>query len=281
MTGGKISENKARCYGGGIAVYGGTVEISGGTIKNNRAAALTYGSPPHEDVGGGGIYIKEGTVNFKDGTIRENFLDGAKKNCGAGVFIDAGGTFNMSGGTITDCKPNPDVTTHEPSKGGGVYVGLDGKFIMNGGTISGNQATDGGGVYIHASQSEAKTGSFMMKGSAAVTPSKGADASVQGKNDVYLHHDSNYVAFIIVTGKLTSTSTVARLTMYNPTTPAGNGYYPRVVVEGERAYVPEAYALNASDVSKFKVTPGGFPSKNWIVKYSASNGGKGLLEPVP
>lgn len=278
MTGGKISENKARCFGGGIAVYGGTVEISGGTIKNNRAAAITYGSFPYEDVGGGGIYIKEGTVNFKDGTIRENFLDGAEKNCGAGVFIDAGGTFNMSGGTITDCKPNPDVTTHEPSKGGGVYVGLDGKFIMNGGTISGNQATDGGGVYIHASQSEAKVGSFMMKGSAIVTPSTD---NAKGNNDVYLHHDSNYVAVIIVTDALTSTSTVARLTMYDPNTPAGNGYYPRVVVEGERAYVPEAYALNASDVSKFKVTPGGSPLKNWIVKYDADNGGKGILKSVP
>ena len=278
MTGGKISENKARCFGGGIAVYGGTVEISGGTIKNNRAAAITYGSFPYEDVGGGGIYIKEGTVNFKDGTIRENFLDGAEKNCGAGVFIDAGGTFNMSGGTITDCKPNPDVATHEPSKGGGVYVGLDGKFIMNGGTISGNQATDGGGVYIHASQSEAKVGSFMMKGSAIVTPSTD---NAKGNNDVYLHHESNYVAVIIVTDALTSTSTVARLTMYDPNTPAGNGYYPRVVVEGERAYVPEAYALNASDVSKFKVTPGGSPLKNWIVKYDADNGGKGILKSVP
>ena len=278
MEGGEISGNKAWCNGGGIYVGAhGVADISGGTIKANHAAQGSYGNPA-EDVGGGGICIVGGTVNFTGGTIEGNFLDGADENCGAGVFIDAGGTFNMSGGTITGCKPNPGVGTPEPSKGGGVYVGLDGKFIMNGGTISGNQATDGGGVYIHASQSKAKVGSFMMKGSAAVTPS--AD-NAKGKNDVYLHHESNYVAFIIVTGKLTSTSTVARLTMYNPNTPAGNGYYPRVVVEGERAYVPESYALNASDVSKFKVTPGGFPSKNWIVKYSASNGGKGLLEPAP
>ena len=54
-----------------------------------------------------------------------------------------------------------------------------------------------------------------------------------------------------------------------------------MVVEGERAYVPEAYALNASDVSKFKVTPGGSPLKNWIVKYDADNGGKGILKSVP
>ena len=118
----------------------------------------------------------------------------------------------------------------------------------------------------------------MMKGSAIVTPSTD---NAKGNNDVYLHHESNYVAVIIVTDALTSTSTVARLTMYDPNTLAGNGYYPRVVVEGERAYVPEAYALNASDVSKFKVTPGGSPLKNWIVKYDADNGGKGILKSVP
>ena len=278
MEGGEISGNKAWCNGGGIYVGAhGVADISGGTIKANHAAQGSYGNPA-EDVGGGGICIVGGTVNFTGGTIEGNFLDGADENCGAGVFIDAGGTFNMSGGTITGCKPNPGVGTPEPSKGGGVYVGLDGKFIMNGGTISGNQATDGGGVYIHASQSKAKVGSFMMKGSAIVTPSTD---NAKGNNDVYLHHESNYVAVIIVTDALTSTSTVARLTMYDPNTLAGNGYYPRVVVEGERAYVPEAYALNASDVSKFKVTPGGSPLKNWIVKYDADNGGKGILKSVP
>lgn len=262
MEGGEISGNKAWCNGGGIYVGAhGVADISGGTIKANHAAQGSYGNPA-EDVGGGGICIVGGTVNFTGGTIEGNFLDGADENCGAGVFIDAGGTFNMSGGTITGCKPNPGVGTPEPSKGGGVYVGLDGKFIMNGGTISGNQATDGGGVYIHASQSKAKVGSFMMKGSAIVTPS--AD-NAKGKNDVYLHHESNYVAVIIVTDALTSTSTVARLTMYDPNTPAGNGYYSRVVVKGEGIDVSGGYKLSADDVSLFKVTPGGFPPGNWKV----------------
>jgi len=262
MEGGEISGNKAWCNGGGIYVGAhGVADISGGTIKANHAAQGSYGNPA-EDVGGGGICIVGGTVNFTGGTIEGNFLDGADENCGAGVFIDAGGTFNMSGGTITGCKPNPDVATPEPSKGGGVYVGLDGKLIMNGGTISGNQATDGGGVYIHASQSEAKVGSFMMKGSAIVTPSTD---NAKGKNDVYLHHESNYVAVIIVTDALTSTSTVARLTMYDPNTPAGNGYYPRVVVQGEGIDVSGGYKLSADDVSLFKVTPGGFPPGNWKV----------------
>lgn len=276
MTGGKISENKARCYGGGIAVYGGTVEISGGTIKNNRAAAITYGSSPYEDVGGGGIYVEKGTVNFKGGTIEGNFLDGAEKNCGAGVFIGAEGTFNMSGGTITDCKPNPDVASPQPSKGGGVYVGLDGKFIMNGGTISGNQATDGGGVYIHASQSEAKVGSFMMKGSAIVTPSTD---NAKGNNDVYLHHEDNYKASIIVIGALTTSSTTAaRLTMKDLGAYPGiqHGYIEgRVVVEG--GDLDHSYDLKPTDVSKFRVTQqtGITPPQNWIV---VKNGNAGELK---
>ena len=275
MEGGEISGNKAWCNGGGIYVGAhGVADISGGTIKANHAAQGSYGNPA-EDVGGGGICIVGGTVNFTGGTIEGNFLDGADENCGAGVFIDAGGTFNMSGGTITGCKPNPGVGTPEPSKGGGVYVGLDGKFIMNGGTISGNQATDGGGVYIHASQSEAKVGSFMMKGSAIVTPS--AD-NAKGKNDVYLHHESNYVAVIIVTDALTSTSTVARLTMYDPNTPAGNGYYSRVVVKGEGIDVSGGYKLSADDVSLFKVTPGGFPPGNWKV---VKDGNAGKLKKNP
>ena len=272
MEGGEISGNKAWCNGGGIYVGAhGVADISGGTIKANHAAQGSYGNPA-EDVGGGGICIVGGTVNFTGGTIEGNFLDGADENCGAGVFIDAGGTFNMSGGTITGCKPNPGVGTPEPSKGGGVYVGLDGKLIMNGGTISGNQATDGGGVYIHASQSEAKVGSFMMKGSAIVTPSTD---NAKGNNDVYLHHESNYEASIIVTGGLTSTSTVARLTMYDPNTPAGNGYYSRVVVKGEGIDVSGGYKLSADDVSLFKVTPGGFPPGNWKV---VKNGNAGELK---
>lgn len=283
MNNGEISGNKAWCLGGGIYVdeYG-IANISGGTIKANHAAQSVYvgGS---KDVGGGGIYVgHDGTVNFTAGTIEGNIIHEVEKNCGAGVFIGEKGTFNMSGGTINDCTteiPLPDgfgtPVPSEPSRGVGVYVGLDGKLIMNGGTISGNQATDGGGVYIHASQSEAKVGSFMMKGSAIVTPSTD---NAKGNNDVYLHHESNYVASIIVTDALTSTSTVARLTMYDPDTLAGNGYYPRVVVQGGDYEHP--YGLTDDDVSKFRVTPqtGITPPQNWKV---VKDGNAGKLKKDP
>ena len=167
MTGGEISGNKAKCFGGGISVYSGTVEISGGTINNNHAAKGPSGYPTHEDVGGGGIYINGGTVNFKGGTIKDNFLDGADKNCGAGVFVEGGGTFDMSGGTIEGCKTNPDISSPQLSRGGGVFV-KDGTFTMSRGTVSGNTViarevipgytlAAGGGVFV-------KDGTFTMSG---------------------------------------------------------------------------------------------------------------------
>ena len=146
MTGGEISGNKAWCFGGGIYVdeYG-VADISGGTIKANHAAEGTFSSPP-EDVGGGGICIEKGTVNFTGGTIKDNFLDGADKNCGAGVFVEGGGTFNMTGGTIEGCKTDPYISSPQQSKGGGVFV-KHGTFTMYGGTVSGNTADEGGGIY--------------------------------------------------------------------------------------------------------------------------------------
>jgi hypothetical protein len=59
---------------------------------------------------------------------------------GGGVYF-AGGTFNMSGGTISG---------NTAYYGGGVYfAGGGGTFAMNGGTISSNTAYYGGGVYVN------------------------------------------------------------------------------------------------------------------------------------
>lgn len=177
MTGGEISGNKAWCFGGGIYVdeYG-VADISGGTIKANHAAEGTFSSPP-EDVGGGGICIEKGTVNFTGGTIKDNFLDGVKKNCGAGVFVKGGGTFNMTGGTIEGCKPDPDAYNPESSKGGGVFV-KDGTFTMSGGTVSGNTADEGGGVFV-------KKGTFTMSGGKVSGNTADEGGGIYGENSAY------------------------------------------------------------------------------------------------
>lgn len=165
MTAGTILENKATCYGGGIYVSGGTGDILGGTIKNNHAAKIPYGL--NEDVGGGGICVLGGTVHFSNGIIEANYLDGAEKNCGAGVFVK-NGDFKMSGGMITGCTTDPSASSPHASKGGGIYIS-GGSFIMSGGTIKECTATEGKGGYI-------KNGTFALKN----------NAYVDSNNDVYL-----------------------------------------------------------------------------------------------
>ena len=276
MTGGEISGNKAKCLGGGIYVgEHGQADISGGTIQANHAAGKEYVSGT-KDVGGGGIYIEKGTVNFTGGTIKGNYIGEAKKNCGAGVLIGEQGTFNMSGGTINDCTteiPLPDgfgtPVPSEPSRGIGVYVAGDseptrGTFNMTGGIIinckpRSTHTADGGGVYV------GREAVFRMKGSAIVTPTL---SNAKGDNDVYLDDYGNSKAAIIVTGALTTSSTIAaRLTMKDigDTPGIDSGYYKRVVVEG--GDLEHSYELTDDDVSKFRVTPSTktSPPQNWKV----------------
>lgn len=53
----------------------------------------------------------------------------------------------MTGGTITGCKTDPNISSPKPSKGGGVFV-KHGTFTMSGGKVSDNTADKGGGVYV-------------------------------------------------------------------------------------------------------------------------------------
>lgn len=236
-VGAKISGNKAPA---GAGVYISAYEHAGAgsfTMEGGEISGCHAGDSGFTNAQGGGVYIK---------------ADGSKK-----------GSFTMEGGSITGCT----ATATTAADGGGVYV--EGTFIMKGGaTISGNQAAAGGGVYIHADQDAKKEGSFMMEGSAAVTPSTEGDADVPGKNDVYLHDDNNYDASIIVTGKLTN-NPAARLTMRDlgPIYGYNSGYGEgRVVVEGVKS---------AADAAKFQVTPqrGVTPQQNWKVKWDNDESG--------
>jgi hypothetical protein len=88
--------------------------------------------------------------------------DNTTSQSGAGVKVENGSTFTMSGGAISGNSAEGIEWTH----GGGVFVGGGGTFIMTGGAISGNTAvgtsTNGGGsaggVFVG--------GTFTMKGGA-------------------------------------------------------------------------------------------------------------------
>ena len=81
--------------------------------------------------------------------------DGLKVDyrAGGGVYVN-GGTFNMSGGKITNNSTGDFDTKYEASgnylgRGGGVAVMNGGTFNLSGNAeISNNQAGEGGGVFI-------------------------------------------------------------------------------------------------------------------------------------
>ena len=122
-------------YGGGICVQspGGELKISNGTtICGNKAFR------------GGGIYIYDSRAfTMTGGEISDNIATG--DGGGAVYVVDA--TFDMSGGTITNCKA---TSTRSSSGGGGIYNA--GMLTISGGTISDCvAAVNGGGIYNNVS----------------------------------------------------------------------------------------------------------------------------------
>ena len=73
-----------------------------------------------------------GTLNLYDASLTSR---APNYNQGAGVFVAAGGKFNMHRGEIRDCTISVDN-----GKGGGVYVSAGAEFNMCGGKISGCKA---------------------------------------------------------------------------------------------------------------------------------------------
>lgn len=282
ITGGKISGNTVTMTSGVLTYSGAGLAITNVNIKltldSCEISSNTINGNSTKTPRGAGIWLGnkanctiKGSAQIKDNKLHETGNPNSFIGTGGGIQFD-GGTLTLESGTI--------ISGNCAKDGGGVHVGLEGTLIMKDGTtISGNQAAAGGGVYIRASQLATGVGTFKMEGSATVIPSTGGDADVPGKNDVYLHHDSNYVASIIVTDELTAAPAAARLTMYNPNTPAGNGYYERVVVKGASVDTPSGYILKPTDAAKFQVTPGGSPPQNWKVEHDGNSSGK--LRPNP
>ena len=164
-----IQDNKAtgtngHACGGGVYVNStGKFDMGDtATIQGNNASTTDTNSA----AGGGGVYVNGGTFTMT-GTAKiqgntTTSTDSVKTpSGGGGVFVIAGGTFTMSGGSIGGTEAN---SANEADLGGGVYVGVNadtgekGSFTMGRGTIKGNTATqNGGGVYVNG-------GTFTMNG---------------------------------------------------------------------------------------------------------------------
>ena len=103
----------------GVGIIEGTLIIDGGEIRDNT---------------GTGVLIYKGAVlTMRNGTIRDN----RSSDDSGGVHV--GGTFSMYGGTITGNRA--------ASTGGGVYVTSTGTFNQTGGTISNNTSQQSPNIY--------------------------------------------------------------------------------------------------------------------------------------
>ena len=134
--------NQNSCGGAGVAVNGGTF-ILDKTASINECNA-TYGAA---------VYIGTGSSLFemRGGTIRNNIA-----NSGYGVIYSAGGTFRISGGSITD----------NVAYARGMIFLNGGKGSFEGGQITGNRATYGGAVYI-ASAASVQMGNILISDNTA------------------------------------------------------------------------------------------------------------------
>lgn len=145
-----------------------TIDLNGHTLTaaaNSQAFRIQGGALTIEDSIGRGVIQGSGTVTGNGGAIWMSSSDsnnaltltggtirGFTATDGGGVYVD-GGSFEMSGGTISACNAT--------NAGGGVYVS-SGSFKMSGGSIEDCTAHEGAGVKVYASNG--KTASFSMTG---------------------------------------------------------------------------------------------------------------------
>ena len=133
IVGGTINGNSAT-IGGGIWSSDAIVSIADTTISYNSASGFTLSR-------GGGIYTEYGSLSVSTSVLKSNTALG---DGGGGLYINAADHFNISDSAITN-----NAVLGSGSKGGGLYAhAYLNPSSISGTTINGNQATNGGGVYI-------------------------------------------------------------------------------------------------------------------------------------
>jgi hypothetical protein len=177
-----VLDNHITLKGHGSNYYSLVSIESGGTLKMRAGSGVTGNS-------NSGVSVSGGTFEMSGGTISGNTASSAG---GGGVNFSGSSTFEMSGGTISGNTASAYYSggsVHYPS--GGVYFSGSGIFNMSGGTISGNTASaynsggsvdySGGGVYFSGS------GTFKMSGgtisgntASSASPSSRASSTYSG-----------------------------------------------------------------------------------------------------
>jgi hypothetical protein len=127
---------------------GGTLTVNAGGVITGNTNAI---SSAQNTNGGGGVYVDAGASFILDGgTISENTVSCPQNAVGGGVHVL--GTFTMYRGSIVDNRTTNTAGAYG-ANGAGVWVDGNGVFTMMDGTISGNIAHctgygRGGGVCV-------------------------------------------------------------------------------------------------------------------------------------
>ena len=153
--------------GDAFSIWGGSVTLeSGANVTGNGQAAA------------GERRFVTANANTTFNMNKGSSVSGVINSTALGGAVQLkGGTFNMTGGTISGCKANA---------GGAVYIRDGGKMVMSGGEIRNNSSNwpQGGGIFI-------ENGTLTVSGDATV------DGNAQtGANNIY-----GSAASIIVSGE--------------------------------------------------------------------------------
>ena len=118
---------------------------AGGLITGGRGYRYDGGSGSYHiyTYYGGGVYVEAGaSFELAGGTIYAcGVQSGANQAFGGGIYAE-GGSVTMTGGAIRNCAVSADYS----ASGGGVYIYSGASFTMEGGVISGCSAMSGGGI---------------------------------------------------------------------------------------------------------------------------------------
>ena len=97
---------------------------------------------------GGGVYVEAGaSFVLAGGTIYAcGVQSGANVAFGGGIYAE-GGSVTMTGGAIRNCV----LSANNGANGGGVYIYSGASFTMEGGVIAGCSAMGGGGIFTSGS----------------------------------------------------------------------------------------------------------------------------------
>lgn len=212
--------------GGTVNVYGGTVSGTNTGIKNEQNSNLNIYNGTAQATGstGYGIY-NQGTVsvsggivtggsngihNYYTGTIN---VSGTVQVSGTTGIYNNGGTFNVSGGTVTAIG----------NSGSGIYNSGTGTLTVSGGTVTANNGS---------SKGISNSGTLNLQGAPSIT---GAAA------DIYLNSDK---LITIGEGGLTYTSDKAISVRMNTPGTFTSGWTTKM---GENAAKYDSYFISAND----------------------------------